>query len=69
MINLLNLNLKRAIVHTILPKEEGQESALMVPNESLITIDENVSYTILERLSKAIEKKAKTFNLTIDDRG
>lgn len=67
MINLLNLNLKRAIVHTIFAKEEGQESALMVPSESLITIDENVSYTILERLSKSIEKKAKTFSLTIDD--
>lgn len=67
MLNLFNLNFKRAIVHTIFAKEEGQENSLLVDNDSLITIDENVSYTFSERLSKALEKQTKTFKLTIED--
>jgi len=67
MINIFNLNFKRAIVHTIFKKEQGQESALLVDSDSLINIDENVSYTIGERLTEALEKKTKTFKLTIED--
>ncbi len=67
MLNLFDLNFKRGIVHTIFEKEAGQEHALLVDSESLISIDENVSYTISERLSKATEKQTKTFKLTIDE--
>lgn len=67
MINFFDIEFKRSIIHTILPKDVGSESALAVESNDIIEIDETVSYTIVERLSKAVEKQTKTFELTIEE--
>ncbi len=66
MINFFDMNFKRAIVHTIIPKDAGTESALSVESNEIINLDETVTYTITERLAKGIEKKTKTFDLSIE---
>lgn len=67
MINFFDLNIKRTAVHRLIAKEPGQPYAQIIESENLLNLDENVAYTILERLSNASEKKNKTFNLSIAD--
>lgn len=66
MINFFDIDFSRAIIHKIIPKDAGTESALSVESNDIINLDENVVYTITERLTKALEKKTKTFELNIE---
>ncbi|MDC1068641.1 nucleoid-associated protein [Candidatus Kapabacteria bacterium] len=67
MINFFDLDIKRAAVHRLIEKDAGQPHASIVESNELLALDENVVYTMLERLSKAAEKKNKTFDLSIND--
>lgn len=67
MINFFDLDVNRVIVHRILEKEPGQSSSQTILSENLLNPDENIIYTILERLSAAVEKKSKAFELVIGD--
>lgn len=66
MINFFDLDIKRAAVHRLIEKDSGTPHATIVESRELLKLDENVVYTMLERLSKAAEKKSKTFDLAID---
>lgn len=67
MFNFFDLDVKRAIAHEIFQKEPGQPNSVVIESENLLELDENVIYTILERLSTASEKVNKTFDLMIGD--
>ena len=67
MINFFNLEYKRAIIHTIIAKDVATESAIAVLSDEIINLDESVNYIINERLAKAVEKKTKTFDLSIEE--
>jgi 37-kD nucleoid-associated bacterial protein len=65
--NFFDLDMNRIILHSIIAKEPGQESAQLQESTEIIPHDEHVVYTILERLTLAAEKKTKTFELSIGD--
>lgn len=68
MLNIYNLHFEKVALHIITPKTEGAFSANVVVNRSLIDLSEEVSDLIKERLTDALKKPQKTFELAIEDK-
>lgn len=68
MLNIYNLQFEKVAIHIITPKSEGGNSGHAVINRNLINLSEEVSDLIKERLSDALNKPQKTFELTIEDK-
>jgi hypothetical protein len=68
MLNIYNLNFEYVAIHVISPKAEGGASAHAVINRNIINLSEEVTDLIKERLSDALGKPQKTFELAIEDK-
>jgi hypothetical protein len=66
-INFNDLIITRAIIHDIIEKEPGQESATVNPNDELLTLNEDVISILLKRISDAAGKQSKAFVLKVGD--
>lgn len=69
MINFYELEVRRAAIHTIIPKSGGAQHAHVEPDERLIDLDDNVVNLLIERLARTTQKAGKSFELEISDIG
>ena len=67
MIDPEHLTFKRTIVHYIIPKSEDQEHATAHVETKMINLNDAVSRIIRRRLTKAMGKNSKSFELEIID--
>lgn len=67
MVDFSNLSVKRLIIHTINPKQNGQDSATAEYSDEISKIDDNVLAIIKVRLMDAAGRNSKAFELEIWD--
>jgi hypothetical protein len=67
MIDFNNLNVRRIIIHTINPKQNGQDSATAEYSPEILEIEENVLAIIKVRLIDAAGRNSKAFELQIEN--
>ena len=67
MIDFNNLNVRRIIIHTINPKQDGQDSASVDFSSEISRIDANVLAIIKVRLIDAAGRNSKAFELEIEN--
>ena len=67
MINFNFLHVNRLIIHTIVAKQEGQDSATVRPSQEISTIDESGLEIIKTRLIDAAGRHSKAFELKIEN--
>lgn len=67
MIDFNNLLVNRLIIHTINPKQDGQDSATVDASNEISEIDHSVLEIIRSRLIDAAGRNSKAFELDIED--
>ena len=67
MIDFNNLVVRRLIIHTINPKQDGQDTASAEYSNEILEIEENVLTIIKVRLIDAAGRNSKAFELQIEN--
>lgn len=67
MIDFNNLNVRRIIIHTINPKQDGQDTASAEFSNEILVIEDSVLAIIKVRLIDAAGRNSKAFELKIDN--
>lgn len=69
MINYFELEFLRVTAHRIEAKSEDSPTSEAIPGNELIELDADSEYKIKEKLFEASDKKTKSFDLRVGDRG
>jgi|GEM_PF-3227490 len=69
MINYFELEFIRTTAHRIEAKSEDAASSIATPGTEIISLDPDSEYKIKEKLFEASDKKSKSFDLRIGNRG
>ncbi|MBK7289175.1 MAG: nucleoid-associated protein [Chitinophagaceae bacterium] len=67
MIDFNNLNVRKIIIHTINPKQNGQDTASAEFSNEILEIEDNVLAIIKVRLIDAAGRNSKAFELQIEN--
>jgi hypothetical protein len=67
MINFNNINVNRLVIHTINAKQAGQDCSTIDASNEILDIDDSVLNIIRNRLTNALGRNSKSFELEIEN--